>query len=186
MQHQGSAQPQMEAEDKASKGDRETRTSDYLLQCALEVCFMQMDEALFHKAVQKVADLCFTNLLYQQQAQLGVLLTAITAVDPQYVVNKMVPLCLRILLEHDAPRTYRTPTSGRGLAKTPHSGSRATSWTAAAAALVADAAPTSPVKSPASASKEPYSPGSAAGSDMRSPTAHKVWSYLSAVHAVVD
>lgn len=173
MQHQGSAQPQMESEDKTSKGDRETRTSDYLLQCALEVCFMQMDESLFRKAVQKVADLCFTNLLYQQQAQLGVLLTAITAVDPAYVVNKMVHLCLRILLEHEqhaTPRTNRTPSSGR----TPNSGSRATWWNAATAALVADAAPTSPVKSPTSASKDPYTPSSAAGSDLRSPTAHKV------------
>ena len=52
MLHQGSAQPQMEAAgDKADKGDRETRTSDYLLQCALEVCFMQMHEPLYHAAV---------------------------------------------------------------------------------------------------------------------------------------
>ena len=65
MMHQGSSQPQMEASDDANKGDRETRTSDYLLQCALEVCFMQMDEGVYHKAVQKVSDLCFTNLLYQ-------------------------------------------------------------------------------------------------------------------------
>ena len=75
MMHQGSAQPEQESDDLARKGDGETRTSDYLLHCALEVCFMQVDEALYHKAVQKVADLCFTNLLYQQQAQLGVLLS---------------------------------------------------------------------------------------------------------------
>jgi hypothetical protein len=40
MLHQGSAQPQMETDDSNTKGDRETRTSDYLLQCALEVCLM--------------------------------------------------------------------------------------------------------------------------------------------------
>ena len=51
---------------------------------------MQMDDALYLKAVQKVADLCFTNLLYQQQAQLGVLIAAIAAVNPQLVVDKMV------------------------------------------------------------------------------------------------
>jgi hypothetical protein len=40
MLHQGSAQPQMETDDSNTKGDRETRTSDYLLQCALEVCIL--------------------------------------------------------------------------------------------------------------------------------------------------
>ena len=40
MLHQGSSQPQMETDDSNTKGDSETRTSDYLLQCALEVCLM--------------------------------------------------------------------------------------------------------------------------------------------------
>ena len=114
MLHQHSAQPHAESDDQQStKGDRESRTSDYLLQCALDVCFMQMDDTLYHKAVHKVADLCFGNLLYQHQAQLGVLLTAITAVDAEFVVNKMVPLCLRILLELDTDKvplsSHRTP-----------------------------------------------------------------------------
>ena len=47
--------------------DTPTHTADYLLQCALEVCFMQIHEEGYHKAVQKVADLCFGNLLYQQK-----------------------------------------------------------------------------------------------------------------------
>ena len=144
MMHQGSSQPQMEASDDANKGDRETRTSDYLLQCALEVCFMQMDEGVYHKAVQKVADLCFTNLLYQQQAQLGVLLTGITAVDPAYVVNKFVPLCLRILLEHSStstPRINRSPSGGRTPFRTPGTAGTPkpiSPWNTAAAIVAAD------------------------------------------------
>jgi uncharacterized membrane protein YgcG len=162
MLHQGSVLPQMESDDKASKGDRETRTSDYLLQCALEVCFMQMEEALYHKAVAKVADLCFTNLLFQQQAQLGVLIDAICAVDPQYVVDKMVPLCLRILLEHDSqatPRSGRTPASGRTPSSGPRTSHATSSWSAAAAAMSADKSSPKAV----GASKSPGQAGAGAG-----------------------
>ena len=130
MLHQHSAQPHAESDDQQStKGDRESRTSDYLLQCALDVCFMQMDDTLYHKAVHKVADLCFGNLLYQHQAQLGVLLTAITAVDAEFVVNKMVPLCLRILLELDTDKvplsSHRTPRARASEAAPPQQRARA-------------------------------------------------------------
>ena len=112
-----------------------------------QVCFMQMDDTLYHKAVQKVADLCFGNLLYQQQAQLGVLLTAISPVDPKYVVEKIVPLCLRILLERDGdatPRTHRTPTSARSASRAAPAGGGGGgeggyTWSAASAVLAAEA-----------------------------------------------
>lgn len=37
-----------------NKGDSESRTSEYLFQCALEVFFMQMGESLYNSAVNKV------------------------------------------------------------------------------------------------------------------------------------
>ena len=43
----------------------------------------------------QVANFCFTNLLVQQQRQLGVLVTALTAVEPQvrsYV--RLIDFCI--------------------------------------------------------------------------------------------
>ena len=66
----------------------------------------------------QVANFCFTNLLLQQQQhQLGVIVSAMTAVQPAMTVNKLLPMCLRILLvspsDTCSARTPRTPSSAR-------------------------------------------------------------------------
>jgi len=61
-----------------------------------------------------VANYCFTNLLLQQQqAQLGVVVSAMTAVQPDMTVKKFIPMCLRILLVSPSDRSPRTPSFTR-------------------------------------------------------------------------
>eukprot|EP00961_Rhodomonas_salina_P040732 547332-Rhodomonas_salina.2 len=48
---------------------------------------MQLGDELYSAALDKVANFCFNNLLTQQEANLGVLLTAITDVDPKVVLH---------------------------------------------------------------------------------------------------
>ena len=102
-----------------SKADSETRTSEYFFHCTLEVFFMQLGDDLYASALNKVATFCFTNLLLQQQQpQLGVIVSAMTAVQPAMTVHKFIPTCLSILLVSPTdyattPRTPRTPTPRR-------------------------------------------------------------------------
>ena len=67
------------------------------------------------RAQTQVANFCFTNLLLQQQQpQLGVVVSAMAAVQPVKTAQKFLPMCLRILLvsPSDTP-TPRTPKSAR-------------------------------------------------------------------------
>ena len=58
--------------------------------------------------LNKVARFCLTNLLEKtQQAHLGVMLGALTAVKPHLVVDKIIPSLLRILL--DTPQDQALP-----------------------------------------------------------------------------
>ncbi len=85
--------------DEPNKADSETRTSEYFFHCTLEVFFMQLGDDLYQSALVKVATFCFTNyFLPQQQTQLGVILAALTAVNPGAVVKQFIPVCLRKLL----------------------------------------------------------------------------------------
>ena len=116
--NQDSGSQQHTEASKERKADSESRASEYFFQCALEVFFMQLGDELLAAALNKVANFCFTNLLVQQQAQLGLLVTALAAVAPASVTRKLLPLCFRILLEtraddraRAASRTPRTPGS---------------------------------------------------------------------------
>ena len=101
-----------------AKQDADTRTSEYFFHCTLEVFFVQLGDELYASALNKVANFCLTNLLLpQQQAQLGVVVAAMAAVQPVMTVKKLLPMCLRILLvspsDTGSARTPRTPSSAR-------------------------------------------------------------------------
>eukprot|EP00960_Hanusia_phi_P076941 768630-Hanusia_phi.AAC.5 len=105
--HNSMAPPQ--GHEHTKKTDSETRTSEYFFNCTLEVFFMQLGDELFVSALNKVANFCFTNLLLlQQQAQLGVVISAMTAVNPAVVAHKFLPT---------VPRTPRTPGSARSFTR---------------------------------------------------------------------
>ena len=116
-----SVNPQAEAGSEVGK-DTETRTSEYFFHCTLEVFFMQLGDELYEAALGKVATFCFTNFLHpQQQAQLGVVLSAITAVNPQAVCSRILSVCFARLLTSPSENTVRSPKRAGGVAS-PRSG----------------------------------------------------------------
>lgn len=111
-----SANPQAEEGSESGK-DTETRTSEYFFHCTLEVLFMQLSDELYEAALGKVATFCFTNFLHpQQQAQLGVVLSAITAVNPQAVSSRILTVCFARLLTSPSEQTVRSPKRTEGVA----------------------------------------------------------------------